>query len=115
MRLFEDRFLVLKFHAFKFRFVATVIGLPVVVQSKDHGFEIVAVNIALEDGVSSGFESSLQEISITLNLSLKLITLILSVFHDCQRHIGIFLYFDILQQPNLTGFFQLVYQSLPKL
>lgn len=98
--LFENRFLVLEPYSWVFRFIwpsSIAIHLSVIVQSENHWFQVITVNISLHNRISSGFKFSLYKIPISLDISFKLVCIIFCILHNWQWCIGILLDFDLLE------------------
>lgn len=114
-RLFENRLLIFKSNPWVLGFIwATwiAIHLSVVVQSENHRLEIVTVNIPLHYGISGGSQFPFNEVPVTLHISLKLVSIIFSVFHDWQGDVWVLLDFDFFKHFNFALNVKLLYQFL---
>ncbi len=77
-----------------------------VIKSENHGFKVVTVNVSLHNRVSGGLKFSLNEIPMALNISLELVCIVLCVFHDRQRSVGILVYSQTFEQSDFICLMQ---------
>ena len=103
-RLLENRLLVFKPYALVLRNRWIPFGLSSVVQSKDHCLQVVAVNVFLHNRVSGRPQFSLVEISVTLDIGLKLKQIVICVFHYRKWSIRIRLQSQLFEKPHFIGF-----------
>ena len=90
-------------------------ALSSVVQSEDHCLQVVAVNVFLHNRVPGRSEFSLVEISVTLNIGLKLKRVVLCVLHYRKWSIRIGLQSQIFEKSHFIGFVQGLDEVSPEL
>lgn len=85
------------------------------VEPEDHCSQVATVDVPLHDRVPGGFQLLLNEVPVALHLSLKLVGIVLSVFHDRQGGIRVLLDLHVSQQTHFVVFLHIPQELLLEL
>lgn len=113
VRIFKDWFLILEFDTLKLRTWPIFIRyMSSVIEPKYHSFKIVTVDESLHYRISGRSYFSLNKIPVALNISLKLIWMILCILHDRERCIWIIIDSKMFKESEFISLMQLLYEVL---